>query len=322
MNVFRKNRTQSYSQASPSSSSSPSDQPTTRVSSIIPLEPSAFANTAPPAADSRPVASRSTSEAVPATQSRDVTGLPSYAPRPAALAVPSYYDAQMQSPVEGAVRRASFLSPGDGQRLVRDYFASPPPIRQDGGVEEGEEEDGDDPLVPRALRPLPQPSLLPLRRATLPVLFRHEPPPPLEAPNGSEASLQLPIELPPPPANALPAYNAHLAHDELRLISSVHLDQNHPAAAFFSAMTSSVNRADQPENQGLQAEEMSTGGKKLRLTITRGGQRMNDNGTGPIFIRLGRGGVVEGRIDVGKVDHVIGLEASVSVISVGLLELD
>lgn len=49
---------------------------------------------------------------------------------------------------------------------------------------------------------------------------------------------------------------------------------------------------------------------------------MNDNGTGPIFIRLGRGGVVEGRIDVGKVDHVIGLEASVSVISVGLLELD
>lgn len=212
-------------------------------------------------------------------------------------------------------RRESFASP-DAHRLVRDYFAPAPATRDEGTLEE-EEEDDDDPLTPRPLRPPPPTSLLQLRRATLPVLPRPEPPPPLrETEEGShEANIasQLPLELPPPPANALPAYTPHLAHDELRLISSVHLDQNHPAAAFFSAMTGSVNRANQAENDGLQTEEMTTGGKKLRVVITRGGRRLNENGTGPLFVRLGRGGIVEGRVEVGKVDHAISLEASVSV---------
>ena len=39
---------------------------------------------------------------------------------------------------------------------------------------------------------------------------------------------------------------------------------------------------------------------------------MDDAGTGPIFVRLGRGGTVEGRIDVGKVTYGLGLEVSVS----------
>ena len=202
--------------------------------------------------------------------------------------------------------RRDFLG---GQQLVRDYFGSPPSARHEGTVEEGEEDD-DDPLVPRALRPPPS---LPLRRATLPALPRFEPPPPEDPPDGSANSAQLPLELPPPPPNTLPAYTPHLARDELRLISSVHLDQNHPAAAFFSAMTTSwVNRVTQAASEGAQSEELMTGGKKLRVVITRGGQRMNENGTGPIFVRLDRGGVVEGRVEVGKVDHAISLEATVS----------
>ena len=201
------------------------------------------------------------------------------------------------------------LSPaGEGHHVVRDYFGSrPSALQEQSALAEEEDEDDDNPLVPRLLRPAPQPSLLPLRRATLPILPRPDPVEEAEPEGFSQAA----IELPPPPANALPAYSAHLAHDELRLISSVHLDQNHPAAAFFSAIATSVTRGE-PGSQGTQDAEVTTGTKKLRLTLTRGGQRMNAHGgTGPVFVRLGRGGVIEGRIDVGKVDHAVGLEVAV-----------
>jgi hypothetical protein len=38
---------------------------------------------------------------------------------------------------------------------------------------------------------------------------------------------------------------------------------------------------------------------------------MNTNGTGPVFIRLPRGGDLAGRIEIGKADHAIQLEVSV-----------
>lgn len=314
MKLFRNNRAQSYSQASPSRPILNGNGPDLNRS-LPPTETpdtsfSAFRISAP--GSSAGVVDSPTTETISSTQNRDSTGLPGYAPRPPALAVPSYHDAQSRSSVEGAVLMRESISSPTGQRIVHDYFSATPNGRQDEALEEGEE-DADDPLVPRTLRPPPPSSLqpLPVRRATLAALPLHNPPPP-EVPNGITTFSQLPIELPPPPANALPAYNAHLAHDELRLISSVHLDQNHPAAAFFSAMTSSVNRGGGSSSEGAQTEEMTTGGKKLKVTITRGGRRLNENGTGPIFVRLGRGGTVEGRIDVGKVDYATALEVSVS----------
>lgn len=316
MKLFRNKRTQSYSRASISSSSdTPSSPPLQTPNGIA----SSFEGSSDDTLSALPIsteparlaASRSVAEIVPPTQSSDSTGLPGYAPRPAALAVPSYDDAFTRSDVEGAVLRRESISSPTGQRMIRDYFALTPSAQQETSLEEGEEDD-DDPLTPRPLRPPPQPALMPLRRATLPILPRHDLHSTEEEPNGSAISPQLPLELPPPPANALPAYTPHLAHDELRLISSVHLDQNHPAAAFFSAMTSSVNRANGSAEDESQAEEMTTGGKKLKITLTRGGRRLNENGTGPIFVRLGRSGIVEGRVDVGKVDHATGLEVSVS----------
>ena len=322
MKVFQKNRANSFSHSSssrnvdsPRTESVPDSSPS-RVRSATAPRNSLLAisllpngrtglNSAHPISDPSP------------SQVQDSSGLPGYAPRPQALAVPSYDDSALnQSLVEDAVIRRELASPSDGQRFVRDYFGTSQSNRQQTTLEEGVEEeveDDDDPLTPRPLRPPPQPSLVPLRRATLPIMPRVEPISPTEEPASSTVGqAQLPLELPAPPANALPPYNPHLAHDELRLISSVHLDQNHPAAAFFSAMTTSMNRGNHPSHEGIQAEELTSGGKKLRVTITRGGHTMDNASNGPIHVRLGRGGTVEGRIDIGKVTYGLGLEVSVS----------
>lgn len=130
---------------------------------------------------------------------------------------------------------------------------------------------------------------------------------------------QLSLGLPTPPTETPPEYSPHLARDELRLISTVHLDENHPAAVMFSSMAStammtSAVRALHPEPTRLSDGNLCvTGNKKLKVSITRGGERYN-NGTGPTFIRLGRKGVVEGSIHLGKVDHVTGLDISVSFV--------
>lgn len=120
------------------------------------------------------------------------------------------------------------------------------------------------------------------------------------------------MELPRPPANALPAYSPHLLRDELRLISAVHLDQTHPAAAFFNHIATNFQAPGGTQREQL--GEMSTGSKKLKLVMTRGAERMNINGTGPMFLRLPRGGDIAGRIEVGKVDHATQLEVSVSLV--------
>lgn len=174
-------------------------------------------------------------------------------------------------------------------------------------IADEEDTDEDDPLVPRIIRPSPALQLVPLpqRRATFVASAR----PPSPTPD-QDILLQLPVEIPRPPANALPAYSPHLRRDELRLISAVHLDQTHPAAAFFNHIASNFNASGGMQRD--QTEEMLTGSKKLKLVLTRGAERMNANGTGPIFIRLPRGGDLAGRIEVGKTDHATQLEVSVS----------
>ena len=196
-------------------------------------------------------------------------------------------------------------------------------------------DDEDDPLVPRLLRAPPERVPRPLRRQTDPLPSHPAPSAaPENAPieeesteNTTEAEQtetagvvqarldplaqgQATLELPGAPADALPSYSPHLARDELRLISTVHLDQNHPAAAFFSAMTASAITANPLASPPPATDEQSTGGKKLKLTLTSGGETVQ--GSGRLFVRMGRAGVVEGKIHVGKVDHATGLEVSVS----------
>ena len=139
------------------------------------------------------------------------------------------------------------------------------------------------------------------------------------AENPLEDITQIPLDLPHPPEQP-PGYSAHLAQDELRLISTVHLDQNHPAAALFSQMTSAVLSPLQTESDSPSsppAEEI-IGGKKCRMIITTGVEHINANGSGPAFMRLRRGSKVEGRIEIGNVDHVTGLEIAVCA----LVDLD
>lgn len=229
---------------------------------------------------------------------------PGYTPAP----IPSYEAAlgeSNQSPralsgfIGSRPRRRSVLgtSPGSGGSAIVDE----------------EDTDEDDPLVPRIIRPSPALLLVPLptRRATFAAPARTPSPTP-----NQHNLLQLPIEVPRPPANALPAYSPHLLRDELRLISAVHLDQTHPAAAFFNHIANSYNASG--GTQRVQTEEMTTGSKKLKLTMTRGAERMNANGTGPIFIRLPRGGDLAGRIEVGKADHATQLEVSVCDVLVAI----
>jgi hypothetical protein len=263
--------------------------------------------------------------AIPSRPSQASTGLDSAPP------IPSYEDALSESAESdglGPLRRGSF---GSEIRLPRTDFlgTSPLPISEDvieeDTAEEEEEDhdvlssDDDDPLIPR--RPSDYgPRIIHARRNTIAVTAPAPDPAAAETP---ALALSLPangpapftVDLPPPPPNALPAYSAHLANDELRLISTVHLDQNHPAAAFFAALTASSIHAtaEAPSDPQLdQTTELSTGGKKLKLTLSRGGYRASSNANGPVYVKVGRRGVIEGRIEVGKIDHGTTLEIAVS----------
>jgi hypothetical protein len=190
-----------------------------------------------------------------------------------------------------------------------------------------EESDEDNPLVLRPSRSPPEPNLIPLGRHTIAAPSpAGEDNPSTDLPPESLLPLSSPIfQSLPHPTNGLPAYSAHLAHDELRIISTVHLDQNHPSAAFFSALASSSVHASTdapPDPQAEQPGEWTTGGKKLRLSLTRGGQRMTGNESGPVYVKVGRSGVIEGRIEVGKVDHATSLEVAVSADSASLESAD
>lgn len=224
-----------------------------------------------------------------------------------------------RSPVYGALsprdRLASLSISAEANSYVRDTFGSSPSRITDVFAED----EDDDPLTPRSPRSPPVPNLIPLgtRRYTMPTT---SPPTPTDSDAShtdlSGIDMRLPLDLPPPPEQP-PGYSAHLAENELRLISTVHLEENHPAAAFFSQMTSTALSPVQPAAvlPPVDPVEQETGGKKLKLTLTSGGERVNPNGTGPLFIRMNRHGKITGRIDVGKVDHVTGLEVSVSRVS-------
>jgi hypothetical protein len=118
----------------------------------------------------------------------------------------------------------------------------------------------------------------------------------------------------PPALSLLPPYNAHLAPQEIRLISTVHLDQAHPSQSFFTALANSLVHAspvaaDDPQRE--QPQDYTTGGRKMKLTLTKGGYRMNANATGPLYVKVGRGGRIEGRVEIGKVDYASSVEVSV-----------
>lgn len=118
----------------------------------------------------------------------------------------------------------------------------------------------------------------------------------------------------PPSLSLLPPYNPHLAPQEIRLISTVHLDQAHPSQTFFTALANSLVHAapvPQDDPQREQPQEYTTGGKKMKLSLTKGGYRMNQNATGPLYVKVGRGGRIEGRVEVGKVDYASSVEVSV-----------
>jgi len=193
-------------------------------------------------------------------------------------------------------RRMSLL----GQNVEpHDYFGSSSLARHESVLEEDE----DDPLQPRQIRQPPQLNLIPLPPRPLPI-------PEPETTTSLPLDIDLPLDLPPPPVSALPPYSPHLANNELRLISTLHQEQSHPSAQFFSQMSSQLFSGAQQEDLGDGREEI-TGGKKLKINIKRGALRMNGNGMGPLLIRMGREGWIEGTVEVGKVDGAVGLEVSV-----------
>lgn len=236
--------------------------------------------------------------------------------------IPSYEDALSQSAdSDGASRRESVGS--KERRADGAYLDSCPPAMQEDVFEDdqGVDDDGDDSLIPRRVRTAPDPNIVPSRRNTFAAISPDSLPTPQNEPAASTSlpspsPAPAPYGRPPSPAaNALPAYSPHLANDELSLISTVRRDLNHPSAAFFSALASSFvhSTAEPPTDpQPDQPVEWSTGGKKLRVTFTRGGYRMNANGTPPVYVKVGRRGVIEGRVEVGKVDHGTTLELAVS----------
>ncbi|KAK8869558.1 hypothetical protein IAR55_000125 [Kwoniella newhampshirensis] len=273
-----------------------------------------------------PIPSRRQSEPVVRSTQTSTAPPPDYAVSPQSQArgsalsnphssvpIPTYETALSQSP---PVRESPATS--DGERWMRDYFGSSssqsqgalPPVEDvEVEMDEVEEDDDDDPLSPRP--PGPRHNLHMARRYTVGAIptEQEDDDDPMGGFSSSLGARSNVVQMLPPTALP-PAYSSDLAHDELRLISSVHLSSDHPASAFFHAITSPP-----PANDGLPASPEQTnltiGRKKLKLTLTRGGERTNPNGTGPMFIRAGRGGAVEGTIEIGNVEHATDLEISI-----------
>ncbi|OXG21708.1 hypothetical protein C366_01391 [Cryptococcus neoformans Tu401-1] len=138
-----------------------------------------------------------------------------------------------------------------------------------------------------------------------------------------------------PPAGAPlpPAYSPEVRRDELMLVSTAHLSPDHPASAFFNAISLNPSLFGGEETAGPvplripsqtpdatgeinqvtnERPGLMTGGKKLNLTITStNARRLNANNTGPLFLKLGRAEVVKGCIVVKGIDHAIGLEIAI-----------
>ncbi|RXK42017.1 hypothetical protein M231_00738 [Tremella mesenterica] len=153
-----------------------------------------------------------------------------------------------------------------------------------------DDEDDDDPLTPRPR----QFQFLsePIRRHSLSTTIPQR----IEEERISPSTIEEVDPLTSCPS-ALPVYSPHLHQDETRLFSTSHLDQTHPSALAFSHSLTSLNP---PLNIPPPHPTISTGSKRLRVHLTRSAQRSNSNGTGPVLIKMGRGGVIEGKVEVGK----------------------
>lgn len=306
-NLFRNRRANSESGASPGAAPTrpgPEDAGPSRVTSRIP---------APIQEDGE--AERSPPINIPGREVQP----PNYASQVATAPIPSYEVALSQSPptsngilgssvTQSPPPRSAFLDYRISTSIGQAGLATSTGNRSCAIADEGDT-DEDDPLTPRIVRPSPALNLVPLpqRRATFAGPERPHTPSPTDTQPLPSSFMTL--ELPRPPPNALPAYSPHLLRDELRLISAVHLDQTHPAAAFFNHIATSFTSPGGAQREQLRA--LTTGGKKLKVTLTKGAEKMNNNGTGPIFIRLPRGGEVSGKIEVGKVDHATKLEVAI-----------
>jgi hypothetical protein len=230
----------------------------------------------------------------------------------------SYEAALSDSPDDAEWLRRESLSL-EFHQAAGNFPSSPLPGTHAIGAENAIESDADDgdPLLVRPSRSCPEPnfsllyshSLTELSPRTAPI-----PSPPDTDPNATFVGNRTTFDLPPPLATLLPAYSPHLAKDERRLISTIHLEQNHPSAAAFSAVASSVHAAPEPpmDSQAELPDEWAAGTNMLHVTLTRGACQSNPNGTGPMSVKLGRKGVIEGRIEVGKVDHGTALEVMVN----------
>ncbi|KAK6903239.1 hypothetical protein I203_108504 [Kwoniella mangroviensis CBS 8507] len=187
-------------------------------------------------------------------------------------------------------------------------------ISEDNGPSLEVEEDDDDPLIPRRRILDSHEHGQSYRRNTFSVFEASHQRPTVSSNlstslDNRNGFVDLPI-----PTSEPPIYSPSLGRDELRLISTVHLSADHPASAYFNAIAQSPPPPAGPSSSSNVAggdSDISTGGKKLKLTLTRGGRRMNANGTGPLYIKLGREDWVEGRIEVGKVDRAVGLEVAI-----------
>ncbi|WWD01089.1 hypothetical protein V866_008027 [Kwoniella sp. B9012] len=176
------------------------------------------------------------------------------------------------------------------------------------------EEDDDDPLIPRRRILDSHEHGQSYRRNTFSVFEASHQRPTVSSNLSSSLDnrngfVDLPI-----PTSEPPIYSPSLGRDELRLISTVHLSADHPASAYFNAIAQSPPPSAGPSSSTIVAggdSDISTGGKKLKLILTRGGRRLNANGTGPLYIKLGREDWVEGRIEIGKVDRAVGLEVAI-----------
>ena len=113
----------------------------------------------------------------------------------------------------------------------------------------------------------------------------------------------------PPHTSDPPIYSPHLAENETRLSSNVHMDRTHLSAQAFTQLHAELNLPPPPPPE---TRTHQTGSKKMQIFLTRGAERLNENGTGPLFIRVGRQGKIEGRIECGKTDKITSVEVAVS----------